>query len=1070
VNLVDIIKQSESQGFQKHRTCVICRLHITPLIGLALLILACPVNLSAGPTHKIRRAAVLLEPGKAVETAVSGGGTYTYRMYVKTGQFLHVVVNQLGAHVRLEIYGPDGLIAATENPNGTMGLQQISTIAKSTGYYALRLIAEDKNAQSGSCRILLEPLHLPNDADYSRTLVERRFTEAGSIEPGRRAVLKYKSTLSFWRSVADSYEEAMTLNSIADIDYNLGATKEALDYYNQALVLWQTVGDQYMESMTLNHIGSVYGVAEEKDKAIKQYALALELARQNGLQMAQLYALDGLGKLDFESGETGKALNEFSEALSLAQQLSDQSDEAASLDNLGKATDFLGDAEKALEDYKQALKIERDLGEGEDEARAETLNKMAGVYSELGDKQRALKDYRQALNLAVRVGSVSKQGSISNNIALVYDDLNKEQEALRRCQHALSLWRRIHQSKEEARTLNNIGFLHHRLGDDRTALRYYQQALPISRAKGDQYNEAMALHNIGVASDDLGQTEVARANEIQARIIFETIGDLFNEGLAMSDLMLLEKKANNLPLAIFFGKGAINAYQQVRRNIQGLDKHLQRYFVLSKKDTYRELADMLISEERLPEAQQVLDMLKLEEYSDFTQRRGDIGSDSKPVPLTDLEEKANEHDELIMKDITAKGREYAQLNVKSSKSPDEDKRLNELADDLTVANKHHQAFLVSLFKSLGNTAANKIAEDTAGIQHKLGDGDVGVYTVVLGHKYDLIVITPTTQVEHEFLLDKSLLSKKVTLFLRALDPYHSEQDIQAKSQALYNILIAPIEKDLEGAHAQTIVWSLDSVLRYMPVAALYDGKQYLVERYRNVVITTVSAGNFDHQPRVGNLLGLAMGVSKNYDGSGRLKAVPEELASVIHSEKTAGSHGPVAGTILLDDSFTRTNMESALEQHPMLVHIASHYVFIPAEDKSYLLLGGKETGGKGFHLTLGDIRVDQRMDFNGIELITLSGCQTAIGTKDADGREIDDLGILAQKKGAKAVVASLWPVVDNPSVGQLMAKFYNSWITAPEMTKSEALQQAQLTLLHGTDSKYKNPVFWAPFILIGNWK
>jgi CHAT domain-containing protein len=290
----------------------------------------------------------------------------------------------------------------------------------------------------------------------------------------------------------------------------------------------------------------------------------------------------------------------------------------------------------------------------------------------------------------------------------------------------------------------------------------------------------------------------------------------------------------------------------------------------------------------------------------------------------------------------------------------------------------------------------------------------------------------------------------VFALVSALEGHYPEEDIQAKAQDLYNVLIAPIEKDLQGAHPTTLVWSLDDVLRYVPLAALYNGKQYLVERYRNVVITTASAGNLKDQPQVSSWRGVGMGVSKDYDGLGQLKAVPGELAAVIHSDATAGSRGPVPGTILLDDSFTETNMENALERHPSLVHIASHYVFKAGDDKkSYLLLGGKDTGGQGFRLTLADLSDDRRMDFKGIELLTLSGCQTAVGSNDSDGREIDGLGITAQRKGAKAVLATLWPV-DDTSVGLLMATFYKLWITTPGMTKAEALQQAQLAFLHGT--------------------
>lgn len=236
-----------------------------------------------------------------------------------------------------------------------------------------------------------------------------------------------------------------------------------------------------------------------------------------------------------------------------------------------------------------------------------------------------------------------------------------------------------------------------------------------------------------------------------------------------------------------------------------------------------------------------------------------------------------------------------------------------------------------------------------------------------------------------------------------------------------------------------------------------------------------------------------MGVSKDYDHLGELKAVKDELDAVVRSDKSPGSHGPVLGTILLNDSFTESGMETALDQHPGLVHIASHYVFNAGDDtESYLLLGGKDTGGQGFHLTLADLANDPRIDFKGTELLTLAGCQTAMGPK-SDGREIDGLGFATQKKNAKAVVATLW-AVDGPSVGLLMATFYRLLVSTPGITKAEALQQAQLALLYGTAdsaakpqgssardssagaskqhpaSQYTNPYYWAPFVLIGNWK
>ena len=136
--------------------------------------------------------------------------------------------------------------------------------------------------------------------------------------------------------------------------------------------------------------------------------------------------------------------------------------------------------------------------------------------------------------------------------------------------------------------------------------------------------------------------------------------------------------------------------------------------------------------------------------------------------------------------------------------------------------------------------------------------------------------------------------------------------------------------------------------------------------------------------------------------------------------------------------------------------------------------------------------------FNGVELLTLSACNTA--TQRADdkfGREVDGFAELAQRLGAGAVMASLWEVSD-ATTPELMAEFYRLRQSGGGMTKAAALQKAQQALLRGEvkasagafkrsklageikggapafrpDPKapFAHPYYWAPFILIGNWR
>jgi CHAT domain-containing protein len=205
-----------------------------------------------------------------------------------------------------------------------------------------------------------------------------------------------------------------------------------------------------------------------------------------------------------------------------------------------------------------------------------------------------------------------------------------------------------------------------------------------------------------------------------------------------------------------------------------------------------------------------------------------------------------------------------------------------------------------------------------------------------------------------------------------------------------------------------------------------------------------------------------------------------------------GANGVLPGTILLNGQFTEKAMEDQLGGQHSVVHIASHFVFKPGDDsQSYLLLAGKDENGAGFHLTVADFRDNQKMALDSTDLLTLSACETGMSGNAGNGREVDGLGTTAQLKGAKAVISSLW-AVDDASTGELMGDFYKRWTEGGgKVTKVEALRQAQLDLLlgkrkpqsngdgkgfgtertdHYAGAGYSLPYYWAPFVLMGNWR
>jgi CHAT domain-containing protein/Tfp pilus assembly protein PilF len=927
-----------------------------------------------------------------------------------------------------------------------------------------------------------------------------------SLGEKQKALEYYSQALPILKEAGDRRGEAATLNNLGLVCNSQGKGREALEYYDQALSINRAIGDRRGEAITLNNIGNVYASLGEKSKALDYYNQALVIRRAVNDRSGEATSLSNIGSVYGDLGENQKALDYYNQALLLSRAVGNRSGEASTLSNIGGIYYSQGEYEKALDYYNQALPIKRVIGDRNDEASA--LNNIGLTYSELGEKRKSLEYYNQALSIHRAVGDRSGEATTLINIGQNFHSLGEYQRALEYYNQALPIKRDVGDRSGEAATLKSIGSVYRALGEKQKALDFYNQALPIAKTVGDRLGESSILNAIGLIyllqSDDRKALEyLGKALPIQ-----RAISDRSGEAATLNNLMWFWLRSNS-SLAIFYGKESVNIYQQLRGNIKGLDQELQTTFLHSVEHTYRTLADLLIAGGRLPEAQQILGLLKKEEYFEFVRRDGSEASALKGnAELTPEEASVEKRYREIAGRVTALGAEYGQLRDKKTRAPEEEQRLTKLESDLTVANQVFQKFLDEIGQAFAGSAAGSEKafqlRESQGLMEtlrELGFGAVALYTVVGDDKYRVILVTPEVQKAYEYPIKAADLNRKVLEFREAVQ--NPQVDPRPLAQGLYNILIGPeLANDLAQAKAQTLMWSLDGVLRYLPMAALHDGNEYLVERYRNVVFTPASQSRLK-DPVGLNWKALGLGVSKAQPGFNPLPGVPEELRGIIRDEGaptnttiTAGpGEGVLPGRVMLDEAFTSSAMQTALRQHFPLVHIASHFQFKPGnETDSFLLLGD------GSHLTLAQIKSLPNV-FSGVDLLTLSACDTATGS-GANGREVEGFGVLAQRQGAKAVLATLWPVADE-STQTLMREFYRFHETNPQGTKAEALRQAQLASLKGSKSsdagaattqrssvrlstgpsstgsvpfkadpnaKFSHPYYWAPFILIGNWR
>ena len=916
-----------------------------------------------------------------------------------------------------------------------------------------------------------------------------------------QALEKFNQALPIFEQLKDEADQARVLLDIGSAYTQLGEPLKALDFYNQALPIQQAKEDRFAEARNLCSIGSIYASLGEEEKALDYYNRALPIFKQVNDLVGQADTLNYLGGLRSAQGDQHKALEFYGQALAMLRQTGDLDGEAGTLGAMGWSWSALDEEQKAMDSYNQALSIFRQKGNTAGLAIMQAL--IGSVYAQLNEPQKALDAYNQALPFLHQAGLRDTEEWVLYAIGRVFSVMDEKPKALDYYKQALQTFRDVHDRHGEAAALMSIGRITFELGNNNSAQDYLNQALAIWREVGDRGNEAETLFYLAstYSSPYSSPGDHQRALDAlhQALPLAIAVDNLNRQALILHKLLLLTE-SDQPAVAIYYGKQAVNLVQQIRTNIKDMDKTMQQSFLSVRDDDYHDLASLLIAQGRLPEAQQVLDLLKQQEYTEYV--RGEASNSLGALTLTPAEQQAADDYQKSTAQMVAIGEQWAVLKKVSNRTPDQEQQYQQLSAELDASSKSLNDYygrLYTLFSASGDS--NKQVADVKGDVSLLKQAiakmphTVALYTLVGSDRYSAIVITGSTAVAREFPINEKDLNQKVAAFEQALrDPHSDPKPIAAD---LYKILIGPVKKDLDQAQAQTLVWSLDGVLRYVPIAALYDGKQYAVENYSIVTITPVSIPHLTEKPDFTNVSAVAMGISRQYESTlPALPAVAGELDNVISDAKSKDAQGVLPGTILLNGAFTEKAMEQALDNPHTVVHIASHFVFRPGDDsRSYLLLAGKDQDTQGYHLTVADFRDNQQISLTDTDLLTLSACETGMSGNASNGREVDGLGTTAQLKGAKAVISSLWEV-DDASTGALMADFYKRWADgAGKVAKVDALRAAQLDLLHnkitpqssaagrgfnteggspaaasGNSSGYAHPYYWAPFVLMGNWR
>ena len=530
--------------------------------------------------------------------------------------------------------------------------------------------------------------------------------------------------------------------------------------------------------------------------------------------------------------------------------------------------------------------------------------------------------------------------------------------------------------------------------------------------------------------------------------------------------------------AVFFFKKAVNALQGVRQNMAELDSATQRSFLDKHAESYLALQALLVDAGRFAEAEQVGRTLKDAEYTAFVRgARERPGGD--PLGFSRLEREWNTQLTQWIETPNAIARQLAALRSKKSEigelSALEQKQYADL--DSAYGQAYERFFtLVTEWTSETQTFESKTVErevedleleKSRAIQRLVGriGPDVALLqAVAFKDGLHLFFITGEAFVHEEVAVSRSDLFETIFDARRVIDEGRDPGIAMSEFRAeelheplgkLYQWLIAPIEDELAAAQTKTLMLNLQGQIRYLPFAALWDGESYLTEKLELALYTPAANTRYDAPNELTGAQGF--GLSKAVEGFSPLPGVPLELEYVIG---TQDNPGVLRGEYRLDEGFTRTSLEEGLSSAAPVVHLATHFQIRPGDEaSSFLLLGD------GSRVSIAAINRSYKYDFDGVQLLTLSACETALGAENT-GMEIEGFGALAQNKGAASVMASLWQVSD-AAAPMLMRDFYRA-LVGGELTKAGALQNAQREMINSDE--FKDPFYWAPFVLMGNWR
>lgn len=922
------------------------------------------------------------------------------------------------------------------------------------------------------------------------------------------AAEEFRLALQLFREAGDRKGVAVTLSNLGTLAQLAGKYDEALAAYQQNLQVLKDLGQKLESAAVLDNIGEVYRLSGKFTEAAAAFQDALKLQRENDDREGAAKTLADIARLHASTGDPLDALKEYEQSASLFKELGRKADAARTTTSVGTIYNLSGQYMEALRAFEFSAGVFKELDMKAEESGA--LGDIGNVYGEMGRYADALVALDSSLKLAKEAGDRGREARTRVNTAVIYRSTGKYDEALETAREGLKIFRELNMKAEEAAALIDIGGLEQKAGRYEVALELYgaalkifqelsarrdvagaqsniayvnaelghydealgalRESLKIIREGSDRADEALFLNNMGVVLSRLGKGEEALSSFRTALEIAEPAGETDTAIHSYWGIGDYYRSQKDWPKAAeAYGK-AIGLTEQTR--LRTREQSFQTSFFKQYVEPYHSLIETLLEQGRKGEALATSERAKARTLVDLMQRE-------KTSLFEALSEEERQREESFSTEEI-----YIAGQVELARKSGDRALIEHLEAERKTARANHDAYLAILSlrhpaRGLQDEVFSPATLDELSMElfakvqgvcilsFVVGENGVFLFALTLGQgtlePVHITVYRLKDKEGHDLNSDglEGLVRSFRAACAKESGPY------KGYSRDLYDLLLAPAERELKGKTHLVII--PDGVLNMMPFQALLDARgTHLIENYSLSYAPSVTALlkmlRLGDQRRRDEAAGttpmLSVGIGSFQDNA-RYRDRP-----LPNAERQAESVAKLFGvTALTGDSATKAKIIKEMPAARRL-HFSTHGEANDVAPLYSSLILRKGAGDDGSLYARDLLDLSLRAD-----MVVLSACETGLG-QQVNGEGVLGLSWAFAIAGAPSSFVTQWSVQEE-STNLLVTDFYN--LLRPQLrngtnrlSKAEALQQAQKKL--ASSKAYSHPYFWAPFILIGDWR